>query len=472
MLTGNNGILKRAGEAKQKTEAATLKEEIAIVITNRKIEKETSGSNLNTLKEDIQKEISNVEIEPIDGYTDVWYVCKNGTYLTVYEDEDLIEGKAKIWDGEEISCPEFKQDENNIWNWYIYKPSELKFLADFVNNGNSLTGTVNLTEIVEQAGYNPENISINYLSTKVYLMNNIDLGARQINANTLEEKWETDANKQVKWTPIGTDVFYKYPSINDTPKAFKGIFEGNNYSIRGVYVDESQSEEGGAGVFAGSTCIIQNLKVKNSYIKGKSVVGGIASLCEGTFSNCKNINTNVVATEAAVGGIVGVSHGDLEKCENSGTITGKIYYVGGIVGQLNSKSMNIVECKNTGIITSKGSAAGGIIGDIHRKSPTIIKCINEGKVSSQINTGGIIGQCNATSTLSECENYGEIEGTGNARRVGGIIGYIELKGKLTKCINKGQISGKQDVGGIIGKSDNSETEIIDCIDKGTIKIIE
>ena len=40
MLTGENGILSRAGEAKEKTELSSLKEEAGLIMQNRAIEKD------------------------------------------------------------------------------------------------------------------------------------------------------------------------------------------------------------------------------------------------------------------------------------------------------------------------------------------------------------------------------------------------------------------------------------------------
>ena len=470
MIAGNNGILNKAVTAKEKTEITSLKEEINMVINSRITEKAISGINENTFMKDIEKGISNARIEQIDGYTDVWYVFKNGAYITVYEDGEIIDGKAEIWDGVKKSCPEFKKDENNIWNWYIYKPSELKFLSDFVNNGNSLTGTVDLTEIVEKAGYNPENVSINYLSTKVYLMNNLDMGARETDANTIEEKWNTNSNKNVKWVPIGRDLTYSNPP-GETDKAFTGLFEGNNHSIRGVYVDETETEYNGAGLFSGYTSCVKDLTLKNSFIKGRTIVGGIASLAGGNkFKNCKNINSAVIATTGSAGGIVGVSWKSLDGCICEGIVIGKSY-VGGIVGQLNSSSMKVNNCKNTGSVEGDNHV-GGIIGNIYNKKPEITSCINQGTIKSSNCVGGILGSSgeNSTPTLTECENYGKIEGFGNSKYIGGIIGHIFSKAILNRCKNKGIISGKQEVGGIVGKYESDETELTECIDNGTVNI--
>ena len=164
----------------------------------------------------------------------------------------------------QIECPEFKK-ENNIWNWYIYTPGQLKFLADFVNNGNNLTGTENGTDLTS---YVPTDTEVTMTEeTTIYLMNNLDLGAKPGDGTTKEEKWETTANENVKWIPIGTYT-------EENTKKLRGIFEGNNYSIRGVYVNR---EENNNGVF-GYANSIQNLVVQSSYIKGGHNTGGIAGL--------------------------------------------------------------------------------------------------------------------------------------------------------------------------------------------------
>ena len=137
MLSGENGIIQRAALAKSKSEIANLKEEVQMLLTGRSIEKSTEGNNKKSFKEELESGISDVTIESVnssddsEGLTDVYYVNRKNLYITVYEDGTVEEGKTEIWDGEKISCPEFK-NENNVWNWYIYTPSQLKFLADFV----------------------------------------------------------------------------------------------------------------------------------------------------------------------------------------------------------------------------------------------------------------------------------------------------------------------------------------------------
>lgn len=82
-----------------------------------------------------------------------------------------------------------------------------------------------------------------------------------------------------------------------------GIFEGNNYTVRGVYVNRTADYN---GIF-GNSNMIQNLTIKDSYVVGTTATGGIVGNA-GTVKNCHNINTTVMLVKGnyqCVGGIVG-----------------------------------------------------------------------------------------------------------------------------------------------------------------------
>ena len=103
----------------------------------------------------------------------------------------------------------------------------------------------------------------------------MDLGARE-----KDGEWETTENEAVKWTAIG----------KTSNNMLKGTFEGNNHTIKGVYVNDSTDFN---GIF-GNTNSVLNITIKNSYIKGGSCTGGIVgTLRSGTVENCHNINTQV-----------------------------------------------------------------------------------------------------------------------------------------------------------------------------------
>ena len=183
--------------------------------------------------EEYLNEVQNATVEKLG--EGVWLVTRENAEVTVYESGEILEGKIDVWNGSKIEAPEIKE-----FNWYIYNGAQLKFLADFVNNGNTLTEEQKI--LVAEKGYNESDIVITD-DTIVYLMANIDLGARSTNGELISG---------TAWTPIGTTANLK----------FTGTFEGNNNTIRGVYVNLDSSY---AGLF-GNSDTIQNLTVQDSYI--------------------------------------------------------------------------------------------------------------------------------------------------------------------------------------------------------------
>lgn len=421
----DNGIMKRARDSKKVTNMSSLKETIGVVLQGRNINKQV-GLEQNSLKTDLEKGISgDKQVEQITD--DTCCVTRDDVTLTVYDNGDIVEGKTDLWDGTTKSKPTV--DENK--NWHIYTPEEMKYFADYVNG--------NLTED-EKAGLEITDDTI------VYLEKDLDLGARQVNGTL---------TAGTAWEPVGTKKEAK----------FTGTFEGNNHTIRGVYV---KKEGEFAGIF-GNSDTIQNLTVSSSYIEATEPCAGgiVGALREGNLINCHNKGTKVITQKNFVGGIVGQSTGEkIQQCTNSGEITGKIEkdwgLVGGIVGKT---SANILECNNFGKINSEGNGNGGIAGYV---GGNIEKCNNFGKINSKgARNGGIAGS--SAGNIEECLNIETIDGGMNSNgygNTGGIAGHSS--GTIIKCINKGNINvkGVQN-GGIAGGIGTAGT-IIKCINTGNI----
>ena len=420
ILTGENGILKQATNARNENLEASLKEEVQLALQNRKIEEEL-GKN-KSLKEELEKGINgNKIVEEIYEFTDVYYVTKNDKSITVYEDGTIIEGKIDIWDGKSKSKPAVDEEGN----WHIYNTNELKYFADFVNG--------NLTE--EEKG----TLQIN-ATTIVYLEKDLDLGARQVDGILKSGE---------KWLPIGKDSSNK----------FIGTFEGNHHFIMGVYIDRVENY---AGFFGISNNMIQNLTLKNSYILGANCVGGIVGYGD-NVQDCHNIKTPVICREGnyhTAGGIAGQINKTIKNCSNSGDVTvkGSFKYsnCGGIMGGSQSgEGVEIDNCVNYGEVTGKEASIGGVVGT-WRSLSTFSNCINKGNVKGKGNVGGVIGQANSKSTINNCANSGKV--SGDASHTGGIIGLmsrnnttLENSSKLEKCYNTGEITGKYYTGGIVGR---------------------
>lgn len=469
LVVGDNGLIEKSKEIEKETEETGLKEKIKLkMLEFEKEDIEDLGEYLN--------KIDGVIVEKVAEGT--YYVTRENMEVTVYEDGKVLNGKVEIWDGKSMESPEYKE-----FNWYIYTPSQLKFLADYVNNGLKLTSEQET--MLTQAGYNPADVTMTE-ETIVYLMNDLDLGARELNG-----EWETEANEAVQWTAIG----------KKTGNTLLATFEGNGNTIRGVYIKTDTSVN---GVFGNSNSI-KNLTIKNSYIKGASGTAGIVGVIrKGTVENCHNINTTVTSIEGVyytVGGVVGQASDNtsvlscsntgkivgnaissneftqgggvvgcaqnsttIADCYNTGTILGNAGAIGGIVG-LGGETTTIINCYNTGMVTGNKRGIGGVAGIINSYS-TISNSYNTGIVTGETETGGVVGIAYQSSIIENCYNIGAI--TGNAEMVGGIAGYSATSSIINNCYNTGNIIGKNDyVGGIIGKV-NPSTTISSCYNTGAI----
>lgn len=245
-----------------------------------------------------------------------------------------------------------------------------------------------------------------------------------------------------------------------------------------------------------------NLVLENCHVQGGSVhyvFNGVGALVGGVrrsliMKHCTN-NTPV-SGRAQVGGLIGYAfNAVIEDCENSGAITTndepnhdascfKSYtYAGGIVGRISnnissSSSIVIGDCKNYADINGKayiGGIAGGVLatGLGFPSGSRAYNLENHGKIqkydsdNNQYNQyfGGIFGTVGGGKTLgsvSQCNNYGEIDGV---HFVGGIIGSADTS--LTDCHNYNTVTGMTTIGGVCGNADSS-SQIEDCSNEGEV----
>ena len=436
MLTGQNGILKRATEAKNTTEVASEKEGIQMAVTTSQM----ASDNYTSIKKDgLQSELNSYfgkEKTTLEDNKDGSYtVTMNNSKrkYTIEDDGSIIEGVYDKWNGTDSKEPTEKTS-NEI---HIYTVAELKWIADKVNNdGNTFDGYT------------------------IYLENNLDFGARETSEN-----WVNTENEALKWTAIGKQ--------KDIP--LKATFEGNNHIIKGVYINDETNFN---GIFGNSSSIL-NLTVKNSYIKGGTcsgtVVGAVRS---GTIENCHNINSTVELYDECrgVGGVVGQVKGVIKNCTNiGGRVVGKKdangnALAGGVVGTLAPGGAQAINCYNTGNVTGEGNNVGGVVGGANPSS-TVQDCYNTGNVTGEVDrVGGVVGYAATSSTVQDCYNTGSING---GDRTGGIVGTVA--NIVTKCYNTGTIISKgiNGTGGIVGSCVTKIPQDISlCFNAGTVQAPE
>ena len=234
------------------------------------------------------------------------------------------------------------------------------------------------------------------------------------------EKGGSFYNSGKGWEPIGTTSTY-----------FNGIFDGNGYSIKNLYINSpEQSFIGLFGCVTNST--IKNISLVNANIIGYNYVGGIVGISKGesTISYC---NTHgVISGCSDVGGIAGQFYSGtnsfwIMNCNNIAMISGQ-GEIGGIVGSIpNYNYYGFIEnCSNSGSVTATSDSAGGIVG--YSCIVHVDYCYNIGDVGSPNYTGGILGRTGNNVYAYHCYSVGTVTATSN---FGGCFG--DAPNSVTFC---------------------------------------
>ena len=317
MLTGNNGILNQAQNAKKETEEAERNEK------------------LDLLKQEdlINETLNGVEIEQVT---------------------DEKPGELE------------KESENT---YVINSIEDLVFFAYDVTNGNNYSGkTVKL------------GTSLDFNSTKSYVdLLREDYGKYGYNGElktllttgegfkTIGITTEDNKEKNLLGTFDGNNNFIKNLYINVTSDAEyekRGLFANNYGTINNLklldvdlYLNNKNGKIAGISGQNSSTGSINNCivsgKVKFEGEKGQS--GGITTYCSGKMSNCGNLaevychNTHSYYGNdmgvLLIGGLFSSSgtNSEIINCYNKGNIYGKaetILRIGGVLGSLNGSLEN------------------------------------------------------------------------------------------------------------------------------------
>lgn len=287
-----------------------------------------------------------------------------------------------------------------------------------------------------------EQVDAGHVDYDAELTQDIVVNTGNMNENTVNAR---------EWSPIGS-----------VEERYKGTFNGNYYTISGLYFNDTSKD--GIGLFEYTTTggTIRDLTIENCYFNGyfdvagicvtneyglirncynKSAVicaksnsaSGICSNNHGTISNCTNTAKIFGRTETA--GIVGFNTGTIEKSSNRGSVTGNYYEIAGVCAC--NHNGTISRCYNSGTITSETSTAGGICVD--NNVGLIENCYNEGKVNAHYSAGGICASNNAT--IRNCHNIGVIN-SAYEPATGGICGELNdyFGGTIENCYNNIEIS--------------------------------
>ena len=345
---------------------------------------------------DLDAETADPDTETADGT----HTYKNGfctdSGCDAYEPAVLTTGKYDIDANGEIT--------NSDEAYEIGNAGQLYWFAGLVN-GTLTDGTA-------------QNLGANAVLTKNITVNE-DLLA---SIKTDDDGNVTNGSSFKAWRPMGMA-----DENGEFTGHYKGIFDGNGYSISGLYVnrDEATADvnsrfKSSIGLFGYHDGVTKNLGILDSYMRGNYCIGGICGYNDG---------------------------GTIQNCYSAATVCGDSY-IGGICGR--SRSNSIIEnCYNAGYVYGATRSIGGICGDNYS---TIENCYNVGNVNGKFYVGGIVGESSGlgdTIWIKDCYNRGNV--IGDTEKIGGIGGYIGSS-LVENCYSQATVSGNTNVGGICGNS--------------------
>ncbi len=376
-----------------------------------------------------------------------YYPASNPTWT---ENKRTSMGSTLTWVGTGTAGYESAKLKNGYYE--IYNLSQLYWFAQYVNDGHP--------------------------SVNGRLMANITANTGDVMAaGTYSEK--TD---YLQWIPIAIGATYT------------GIFDGNGYTISGLYYyckDYTQSQTRGVfgGLFHDVSGTVCDLTLDNCFFYHYNYAASICRNNSGTIENCTV--TAYVSTKGNYyqGGIAyrNLEDGTISDCtfygrgttafsayngicySNSGTISNCVNYSNHIrAGIASSNYGTIRDCHNYGFISGHDASVGGICA---WNGGTVIDCTNAGEINGlSMNTGGICGsnagmirRCANTATVYSSSTY-----------TGGICGNNDgdkvLGGVIQSCYNTGSVSSSRVyVGGICG---GNEGLITGCYNAGSFRSSE
>ena len=141
-----------------------------------------------------------------------------------------------------------------------------------------------------------------------------------------------------------------------------GLFDGQGHVISNLTINRPEQDIVGLFVFTSKHTLIKNIGLKNAFITGKRLVGGLVGF--GTAGTVKqSFVKGIIQGEMAVGAIMGTNKGaKIFQCFAVGEIIASKGDAGGIAGYSESE---IIQCYSTAKI--EGNTKGGILGDINRR---------------------------------------------------------------------------------------------------------
>ena len=280
-LTGDNNLINQAGEAKEDVEIASEKE----AIDNATIEAMGKNKYGNLEEEEFQKALDNqtggkAEVTYITGSFEV-YFTDSKRYYTVDSNGNVGDFTVAVTD----PYPgDITKDENgNTLDGSSTSPYQINCIEDLVAFSNMVNNIGKMYKDGQLVDVTTANVS-SVRSKYIVLTKNLDFKSSasyidskrtdfaDINGNT------EDGNSLITEMTSGTGFI---PIGNSAGTVFLGNFNGNDYKIDNLYINNTEVNY--IGIFGWITnATIKNLSITGN-ITGNQNVGAIVGRCTREF---------------------------------------------------------------------------------------------------------------------------------------------------------------------------------------------
>ena len=371
-ITGDNGIIKNAGQAKEETEIANEKEIIEKATVQAMGNNKYGNIEESELQNELDKETEEGKTKATDigDGIEVIFIDSNRYYIV--DKDGNVEGEYPI--NKDKNPGDFTiGEEGETLDGSTDHPYEISCIEDLVVLSNISRGKGNYIENgeikeAERNTFSGKNFiltqTLNFNSTVSYA--DLSMTWRY---DEEEEAYVIDENntQNLRELLIDRNGVGFVPISENTGSVhlmFSGIFDGQNYEIQNLY----ENTKNGGGLFnTVYRATLKNLNLVDVYYECQGGAG-ITGVAFGSKLYNLYISGNINSS-SSIGGIVGSVWGDVE----------------------------IINCCN--LANLQGSSVGGIINfDDINGNTIIVNCYNLGKIVGKSSTSGIIGNAYNTGT--------------------------------------------------------------------------
>ena len=298
---------------------------------------------------------------------------------------------------------------------------------------------------------------------------------------------DIDLSAYSTWTPIGYATKAADGSLSYSGTGFQGEFNGNGYTISGVNIDLAQTNLITVGLFGfvDTSAVVSNVKVEANVVGTASTseyIGTLTGVNYGVVDNCEVTSTINISGALYVGGIVGQNNGNLTDCTadisiKAGNSNSNGYYVGGIAGQFVIGNMDNNTAKaNIEITSCNFCYVGGITGNAYGSfivancDATIVVSANSSATSY---VGGVVGKVeDSDSEIAFDLNNTTITGSITVKKANKLyVGGITGYGDVfSNCINDVDITVTTSNNTYVGGIAGKSTKISNSKNNGAISV--